>query len=89
MRVLPSRQTIVCTGGAGSGTGSEMPCLKKKSCSARSLSPTTVSPFGPGAGLGDADAHLAGLLEALGVGGDVEHVDPVVLPDLLVVEALC
>ena len=46
-RVLPSRQTIVCIGCFGRSTFSERPCLKKKSSSAVSLSPTTVSPFGP------------------------------------------
>ena len=38
--------------------------------------------------LGDADAHLAGLLEALCVGGDVEHVNAAVLDDFLVIHPL-
>ena len=88
IRVLPSRHSMRWTGGVGSGTASEMPCLKKKSCSARSLSPTTVSPFGPAPGRVMPIAHFTGLLERSASRGVVEDVDASVLLDLLVVEAL-
>ncbi len=41
-----------------------------------------------GAGLRDADAHLARLLEPLGIGRHVEDVDPAVFRDLLVIHPL-
>src|SRR5215510_6847164 len=43
----------------------------------------------PRARLGDAHTHLAGLLESLGVGRDVEDVNAAVLGDFLVIEPLC